>query len=126
MHLTRPTKGIIMSDLAEDQKQPKKGIFQLSVNNILSTILNQLDDEQLLYTTKEAEHYFYFKWDKNQGIEWNIYKFSDSLELFKRACKRLEEHRYGSYCTDENIRDKYLMPKIKAFTSILSANINKK
>ena len=52
--------------------------------------------------------------------EWNLYKFSDALEMYKSRCRRWEEHHNGSSCVVERVRDKYLMPKIKDFLTKVS------
>lgn len=78
-----------------------------------------------LLDTPEAElsHRWWFSWDEKASIEWNIYKFSDALEMLKRDCRRWEEHHNGYVCVVERVRDKYLMPRIKEFKTTLATKL---
>ena len=85
------------------------------IATVLSGIVKNADDELLNTSNQELEKYFYFQYDDTKSKEWNLYKFSDALELYKSRCRRWEEHHNGSSCVVERVRDKYLMPKIKDF-----------
>lgn len=87
--------------------------------------LNATFDEEL-YSTPEDQlekEYYHFNWENDRSILWNIYQFSDSLELYKRFCRRWEEKHNGSCCVVERVRDTYLMPKIKEFLTILKEKV---
>lgn len=75
-----------------------------------------------LYATPEEElgRYFYWRWDESRSVEWNLYEFSDLLEMYKRTCRRWEEHHNGSCCVVERVRDKYVMPRVKEFLAELA------
>ena len=78
-----------------------------------------------LLETPEAElsRRWRFSWDEKASIEWNIYKFSDALEMFKRDCRQWETHHNGYLCVVERVRDKYLMPRIKEFKATLASKL---
>lgn len=63
-----------------------------------------------------------FRWDKDANVDWNVYRFTQALEAFKRDCRRWEEYHSGTCCVVETVRDKYLMPKIRAFRQELTRN----
>ena len=90
------------------------------IESVLSGILERADDELISTKNDELEKYFYFQYDENRSKEWNLYKFSDALEMYKSRCRRWEEHHNGSSCVVERVRDKYLMPKIKDFLAKVS------
>lgn len=71
------------------------------------------------------EERFFFKWDDTISLEYNLYDFSDNLKLFKESCEKWERHHNGSTCIVERVRDKYLMPKIRAFMADLRFKLNK-
>jgi hypothetical protein len=105
----------------EDQpKQP--AVTSEAIGQVLTSILARANDELLGASADELEKLWYFRWDPSASLEWNTYKFSSSLEAFKRSCRRWEEHHHGNACVVERVRDKYLMPKIKAFLAELSAH----
>ena len=91
------------------------------IASVLSGILERADDELISTKNEDLEKYFYFRYDENRSKEWNLYKFSDALEMYKERCRRWEEFHYGSSCVVERVRDKYLMPKIKDFLAKVSA-----
>ena len=85
------------------------------IGQVLTSMARSFDAELLAMTESELDSRWYFRWEENASIEWNLYKFSDALEMFKRSCRKWEEHHNGSCCVVERVRDKYLMPKIRAF-----------
>ena len=90
------------------------------IGAVLSGILKSADKELLETSNDELEKYFYFQYDENRSKEWNLYKFSDALEMYKERCRRWEEFHNGYSCVVERVRDKYLMPKIKDFLAKVS------
>ena len=90
------------------------------IESVLSGILERADDELISTKNEDLEKYFYFQYDENRSKEWNLYKFSDALEMYKSRCRRWEEFHCGSSCVVERVRDKYLMPKIKDFLAKVS------
>lgn len=90
-----------------------------NIGHVLTNIGKTFDDELIALPESELEQRFLFKWDDQESIEWNTYKFSDMLEMYKRSCRRWEEHHNGSCCVVERVRDKYLMPKVREFLAAL-------
>lgn len=95
------------------------------IEQVLTSIASRFDEELLSTPESELEKNWHFKWDETTSIEWNTYKFSDMLEMFKRSCRRWEEHHNGSGCVVERVREKYLMPKIRGFLAELQAHNGK-
>lgn len=85
------------------------------MEEVLGGILSRSRQELLATPQSELDKYWYFKYDPTKSKEWNLYKFSDYLESFKRRCREWEEHHNGSSCVVERVRDTYLMPKVKEF-----------
>jgi hypothetical protein len=86
-----------------------------AIKDALTAISRRLDHELYALSESDLAAQWYFKWDERGGLAWNIYEFSDMLEMHKRRCRRWEEHHNGSMCVVERVRDKYLMPRIKEF-----------
>lgn len=81
------------------------------MNSIVQTSINETKTMQ----QEELEKYWFFRYDETKSKDWNLYKFSDSLEIYKRKCRQWEEQHNGSCCVVERVRDTYLMPKVKEF-----------
>lgn len=90
------------------------------IGAVLSGILKSADKELLETPNDELVRYFYFEYDDTKSKQWNLYKFSDALEMYKERCRRWEEFHNGYSCVVERVRDKYLMPKIKDFLAKVS------
>ena len=94
----------------------------VELEQVLTSLTRRLDAELLALSERELAERWFFRWNPAASLEWNLYKFSDSLEMFKRSCRQWEEHHNGGGCVVERVRDKYLMPKIRAFTAELNAH----
>ena len=98
----------------------KDGVNSVVSPDALGRVMDQLNDtfNQELFTLKkenlEAE-YWHWKWDVTRSIEYNVYNFTDLLELYRSFCVQWEVHHNGSVCVVERVRDQYLLPKIKVF-----------
>lgn len=90
------------------------------IGTVLTSMVSRFDAELLAMPENELGKKWYFKWDETFSIEWNTYEFSEMLEMYKRSCRRWEEHHNGSCCVVERVRDKYLMPKVREFLSELA------
>lgn len=66
---------------------------------------------------------WYFQWEPERSMTWNIYKFHGCLSLYGGSCRRWEEMHNGHVCVVERVRDKYLMPKIKEFERMLRSRL---
>lgn len=89
--------------------------LEKEINDVLTGIVRRADDELLALAEAELLGRWYFTYDPGLSVAWNLYQFSSALEAHKRSCRRWEEHHNGSMCVVERVRDKYLMPKIRAF-----------
>ncbi len=82
---------------------------------VLRGLVKHDEGELQRMTSGDLEQFWFFKWNEKSSVEWNIYQFTDLLELYRRQCRRWEEKHNGSVCVVERVRDKYLMPKITEF-----------
>ena len=85
------------------------------IESVLTGIVSRGKEE--LYSTPQSEldKYYYFQYDFTRSKEWNLYRFTALLDLYKRQCRAWEEHHNGMSCVVERVRDTYLMPKIRQF-----------
>ena len=91
-----------------------------NIENVLDSILSSAKYELVNKTQAQLEDYWYFVYEPTKSKEWNLYKFTKALELYKSQCRKWEEHHNGNACVVERVRDKYLMPKIKSFVEKMS------
>ena len=101
-------------------------ITEYNFKNTLTSLANTLNAELVNLKQEELEQYWFFEWDDNLPIHKNTYQFTDLLELYRRQCRRWEEHNNGNCMVVERVRDTYLMPKIKEFTKTLISKANDK
>lgn len=91
-----------------------------TIKEVIQSLSKRMDDELQATPPDELEkQYWHFKWDDEASIEWNTYRFFQSLESYRSSCRRWEEHHHGGRCVVERVRDKYLMPKIREFLTKL-------
>lgn len=86
-----------------------------NIENAVKSIIDNSDKELFGKTEKQLEDYWFFKYDKSLSKEYNLYKFTKLLELYRSHCERWEDHFNGHVCVVERVRDKYLMAKIEEF-----------
>lgn len=96
---------------------PEVPISKNEIETVLVAIADRLHAELLALPESELETRWHFRWDEKASPEWNLYRFTSALESFRSYCRRWEEMHNGGCCVVERVRDKYLMPKIKAFTA---------
>lgn len=95
-----------------------------NINTVMASVVDAFDRE--LYACTEDKlitKYWHFEWNSGRTIPQNMYTFFDMLELFNGFCRRWETHHNGTYCVVERVRDKYLMPKILAFTAEVTTHM---
>lgn len=93
------------------------------IGNTLLDIVRRADAELITLTQDQLESRWLFRHEPHKTIAWSIYEFSTCLEMYKRSCRRWEEHNNGNSCVVERVRDKYLLPKIKQFEEQLRARM---
>ena len=96
---------------------PKKAI----IAQVLEEMAARMDAELMALSESELAADWYWTWEADKSSEWNLYKFSDTLEMHKRRCRRWEEAHGGSCCVVERVRDKYLMPRVCEFLAAQEA-----
>ena len=91
-----------------------------AMSEVFRGILSQERDElQEMENPQDLERFWFFRYDPNASMEWNTYQFHSMLELYKNKCRRWEEMHNGTCCVVERVRDKYLLPKIREWLSIV-------
>lgn len=96
-------------------------VTQKEIGDVINGILAGAEKELQEMSESQLERYWFFKWDDSKSKEWNTYQFHDLLKLYGSQCRRWEEKHNGSCCVVERVRDKYLMPKIREFVSLISS-----
>lgn len=99
------------------------GVSLEAIGDVLTSIVNRSQVELLALSAEQLQEQWHFRWDNRASIEWNLYKFSDALEMFKRSCRQWEEHHSGSSCVVERVREKYLLPRIQEVTALLRVHL---
>ena len=89
--------------------------IEIEIGNIMTSIVTSHRNEVINTPQDQLDKFWYFKYDPSLSKEWNMYQFSQQLEIFKKDCRTWEEHHNGHCCVVERVRDQYLMPKIKQF-----------
>jgi len=90
------------------------------ISEVVTGLAASFDADLLALTSYEIAAEWYWAWEDGCTKEWNVYQFSDLLELHKRRWRRWEEHHNGHICVVERVRDKYVMPRIREFLAALS------
>jgi hypothetical protein len=99
----------VYKDLSEDD-------FQAVVDGFVEAARKEL----LSKTQEELVKYcWYFRYDPSKSKEWNLYEFTNCIDLYKESCIKWETHYNGYSAVVGRVRDKYLMPKIKEFYAAL-------
>ncbi len=93
----------------------KVDVTKDDIDKVLHSFIKSEHEELKTMEQEELEKFWFFRYDKSASSEWNVYQFSEMLELYKKKCRRWEEMHRGSCCVVERVRDTYLMPKIKKF-----------
>ena len=91
------------------------------IKDVIEWMVTSAHAELIALTEAELANEWFWKWEKGRSAEWNTYQFSGDLESYKRRCRQWEEHHNGSCCVVERVREKYLMPRVKAFLAELKA-----
>lgn len=95
------------------------------IGDVIAAMAESADSELLAMTEADVAGQWYWRWEGDRSAEWNTYRFSDALELYKRRCRRWEEHHNGHVCVVERVRDKYVMPRVREFLAVLAAHNGK-
>lgn len=96
-------------------KEPQTTNLDAAIKDVVTTLVDGFDKELFALKESELEKRYYFHWNESASVAWNVYQFSDLLEMYKHDCRRWEEKHHGRCCVVERVREKYLMPKIKDF-----------
>uniref|UniRef100_A0A6M3KXZ4 Uncharacterized protein n=1 Tax=viral metagenome TaxID=1070528 RepID=A0A6M3KXZ4_9ZZZZ len=84
-----------------------------AIEKVITGLVDRFQEELFSCEEEDLERYWYFKYNGSLPLHLTLYDFFESLELYHGFCRRWEEHKNGSTCVVERVRDKYLMPKIR-------------
>lgn len=109
-----------MSLQDELRTEAKESDTKEAIKTVLTSIVAASNNELLLMSEDELKYAWYFRWEPQHSVGYNVYQFSGMLEMLKERTRRWEEHHNGSCCVVERVRDKYLMPRVLDFLDELS------
>lgn len=93
-----------------------------ALNEVFSGIISDEREElRSMSDPSSLERYWYFSYDHDASLEWNLYKFNQLLDIYRHKCRRWEEMHNGNCCVVERVRDAYVMPKIKDLINLINA-----
>jgi len=92
-----------------------------SIARVVEGMSARLDAELMSMSESELAADWYWAWEADKSAAWNLYTFSDALEMHKLRCLRWEEAHGGTCCVVERVRDKYLMPRVREFLTVQEA-----
>lgn len=95
------------------------GPTEEEIGNVFRGILDRAEAEYKTMTEADLEKHWFFRYDHNEPIYYNMYLFYDAMSMYARSCQRWEEIHNGYVCVVERVRDKYIIPKIKEFEQIV-------
>jgi hypothetical protein len=95
---------------------------QGQIGDVLTEIVRTADDKLLALEEAELAAQWHWRWEEGRSNEWNTYTFADMLDLYKRRCRRWEEHHGGICGVVERVRDKYLMQRVREFLAALATH----
>lgn len=99
-------------------------VTEKDIDKALTDILRRVEAEYQTMSEVDLEQCWYFQYDSDRSIAFNMYLFYDRLSLYAGSCRRWEEIHNGTCCVVERVRDKYIIPKIKEFEQILRERMN--
>ncbi len=94
-----------------------------NIRHVIQSLADTFDAELFACEQSDLEKNWHFKFDFDRSLAFNIYQFQDLLELYRRFCRRWEEHHNGPICVVERVRDKYLLPKINQFANDIEKSV---
>jgi hypothetical protein len=83
------------------------------IADVCDGILQSAKEKLRAASKEDLQGYWYFKWNDEWTIQYNLYHFFDMLDLYQRTCRDWETMHNGYVCVVERVRDQYLMPKIR-------------
>lgn len=99
-------------------------VTEADIGQSIMGLVRAIDAEYETMTQEDLEERWFFKFDPDRSVVWNMYKFHDYLTLFAGSCRRWEERHNGSCCVVERVRDTYIIPKIKEFEKTLRDHLS--
>lgn len=83
------------------------------MKTIMTGIIANDREELLAMKKEELEDYWFFHWNNNLPLQYNLYEFFKMLDIYSNRCEEWETLHNGHICVVERVRDQYLMPKLE-------------
>lgn len=99
-------------------------VTQEAIGKAITGMVRAFEAEYQAMSKEELAERWFFKFQDDKSIEHNMYFFFDRLALYAGSCRRWEELHNGNCCVVERVRDEYVIPKIKEFSSQLKEKIS--
>jgi len=100
-------------------KKNRARLSQKESRNLMKEIIKKNNADLKTMKQEDLEKHWHFRWNDKEGIEENLYRFCDRMDIYGSFCYRWERIHNGHDLMVERVRDKYLMPKIKEFSLIV-------
>lgn len=97
---------------------PENTLATSDLAEFLTTISTRIKTDIVSMSREDLERYWDFEIDPAASKAWNVYKFHRALSTYGSACRQWEEAHHGYACVVERVRDRYLLPKIRAFLGV--------
>jgi len=93
--------------------------FEKALASSCNAIIENQRKDMLIMSKDNLEKYWFFSWNDDESISYNIYKFNYFLEIYSGRCREWEETHNGYECVVERVRDEYILPKCRDFEILL-------
>jgi hypothetical protein len=90
-----------------------------AIPEVVEGMIARMEADLMAKSQPELAADWWFRWDDERPIEWNVYEFAGCLDHYRRECRQWEERYNGRVCVVERVRDRYLMPRIREFLDCL-------
>lgn len=90
-----------------------------AIGDALEGMMLSFEAEYRSMSEADLQKRWFYRYEPDKSLSWNIYSFTDMLALYRGSCRRWEEMHNGHCCVVERVRDKYLLPKIAEFANTI-------
>lgn len=94
---------------------PENMLAHSDLAGFLTTLSKRMKNDVVSLSREDLERYWDFESDPAASKAWNVYQFHRALSTYGSVCRQWEEAHNGYACVVERVRDRYLLPKIRAF-----------
>lgn len=98
-------------------------VTEKDVGKAITGMVRAFEAEYAAMSEADLLGRWFFKYQPEKSLAWNMWHFYDKLALFAGSCRRWEEMHNGSACVVERVRDKYVIPRIQEFEAIVRERV---